>query len=103
MAKTASNERKAFREAHCFLVKAAKMLSNKPHPERAAVKRFADRFLEEMGAWNPEYFTDDAMQARRLLRRGGAFPVRSRGYRRPKLSAMDRVIAGEPQLETAGR
>ena len=48
---------------------------------------------------------DDAVlqQARRLLRRGGAFPVRSRGYRMPKLSAMDRVIAGEPQLETAGR
>ena len=103
MAKTASNERKAFREAHCFLVKAAKVLQNQTDPERADLKKIGARFLEELQSWNPEYFSSEAIYARRLLRKGGMFPVATRGYRKPKLSAMDRVIAGEPQTATAGR
>lgn len=103
MAKTASNERKAFRDAHCFLVKAAKVLQNQTDPERADLKRIGAQFLEELQEWNPEYFSSEAIKARRLLRKAGMFPVVTPGYRKPKLSAMDRVIAGEPQSTTAGK
>lgn len=91
MAKTARNpqERAEFRSAHSFLVKAAKLLAAK-HP------RLSEVMLEEIESWSPNYFTPEAIAARRLLRKaGGTIPLATPGYRKPKLAGLDRAIAGE--------